>query len=75
LRALRNLIPEADLILETTPPLGKKGGASNAKRWLDYFRQLAAKRKTRTSAQREIADRYSFILWAHLLHNPSLLKV
>ena len=81
LQALRNLISEADLILETTPPLpqnrtaaardnlrtalalvddligqtrmnaaavlGKKGGASIAKRGPDYFRQLAAKRKTR----------------------------
>jgi hypothetical protein len=81
LRALRNLISEADLILETSPALpqnrtgaarenlkaalaltddllsqakmspaaalGSKGGASIAKRGPDYFRQLAAKRKTR----------------------------
>jgi hypothetical protein len=85
LQALRNLISEADLILETTPPLpqnrtaaardnlrtalalvddligqtrmnaaavlGKKGGASIAKRGPDYFRQLAAKRKTRAGGR------------------------
>ena len=85
LNALRNLISEADLILETTPPLpqnrtaaardnlrtalalvddligqtrlnaaavlGKRGGASIAKRGPDYFRQLAAKRKTRAGGR------------------------
>lgn len=85
LNALRNLISEADLILETTPPLpqnrtgaarenlrtalalvddligqtrlnaaavlGRKGGASIAKRGPDYFRQLAAKRKTRAGGR------------------------
>jgi hypothetical protein len=85
LNALRNLISEADLILETTPPLpqnrtgaardnlrsalalvddligqtrmsaaavlGKKGGASIAKRGPEYFRQLAAKRKTRAGGR------------------------
>jgi hypothetical protein len=83
--ALRNLISEADLILETSPPLpqnrtggarenlkaaialaedlisqsrlnaatvlGRKGGASIAKRGPDYFRQLAAKRKTRAGGR------------------------
>jgi len=81
LLALRNLISEADLILETSPLLpenrtgaarenlkaalaladdmigqtklsaaavmGRKGGASIAKRGSEYFSQLAAKRKTR----------------------------
>ena len=80
LKALKNLISEAELILSTTElpqgraprcrellraalalvddligqtrmnaaaVLGKKGGASIAKRGPDYFRQLAAKRKTR----------------------------
>ena len=85
LRALRNLICEADLILETSPSLpenrtgaarenlraalaltddllnqakmspaaalGAKGGASIAKRGPDYFRQLAAKRKTRAGGR------------------------
>jgi hypothetical protein len=85
LRALRNLISEADLILETSPSLpenrtsaarenlraalaltddllnqakmspaatlGAKGGASIAKRGPDYFRQLAAKRKTRAGGR------------------------
>jgi len=79
--ALKELIGEADHILETLPPLpenrtararellgsallltddlmrssrlpaaaalGRKGGAAVAKRGSDYFRQLAAKRKTR----------------------------
>ena len=80
LQALKNLISEVDLILETTPLpqnrtarsrellsaalsltddllsqdrmkpaaiLGKKGGTTTAKRGSEYFRQLAAKRKTR----------------------------
>jgi hypothetical protein len=85
LRALRNLIAEADLILETSPLLpenrtdaarenlkaaialaddligqtrlnaaavmGRKGGASIAKRGPEYFRQLAAKRKTRAGGR------------------------
>ena len=85
LRALRNLISEADLILETSPPppqnrtgaarenlktalalvddligqsklnaaavLGRKGGASVAKRGSEYFRQLAAKRTTRAGGR------------------------
>lgn len=85
LNALRNLISEADLILETTPPLpqnrtaaardnlrtalalvddligqtrlnaaavlGKRGGSAIAKRGPDYFRQLAAKRKTRAGGR------------------------
>jgi hypothetical protein len=80
LAALKNLIAEADLILETLPPLpenrsarcrellksalaitddllkqsklpaaailGRKGGSVIAKRGSDYFRKLAAKRKT-----------------------------
>lgn len=81
LSTLKRLITEADLILETTPPLpenrtarcrevlnsalaitadlikqskpsalaaalGKKGGSTTAKRGSDYFRKLAAKRKT-----------------------------
>ena len=80
LTALRNLISEADLVLETsdlpsdrtarsrellasaialaddlishtkptTPAatLGRKGGAVTAKRGSDYFRQLAARRKS-----------------------------
>ena len=83
--ALKNLISEADLILETSPllpenrtgaarenlktaialaedlisqsrlsaasVLGRKGGASIAKRGPDYFRQLAAKRKTRAGGR------------------------
>ena len=85
LNALRNLISEADLILETTPALpenrtaaardllktalaltddligqarltpaavlGRKGGASIAKRGSEYFRALAAKRKTRAGGR------------------------
>jgi hypothetical protein len=84
LQALRNLISEADLILETAPPLpqnrsaaaratcialalvddltrqtkmnaaavlGKRGGSAIAKRGPDYFRQLAAKRKTRAGGR------------------------
>jgi hypothetical protein len=85
LKALRNLISEADLILETSPLLpenrtgaarenlkaalaladdmigqtnlsaaavmGRKGGASIAKRGPDYFRDLAAKRKTRAGGR------------------------
>lgn len=81
LSTLKKLLAEADLILETTPPLpenrtarcrellasalaitgdlmkqsnpsalaatlGKKGGTTTAKRGSDYFRKLAAKRKT-----------------------------
>lgn len=79
--ALKRLIGEADLILETTPALpenrtvrcreilhsaqaladdllkqakmpaaaalGHRGGSQTAKRGSDYYRQLAAKRKTR----------------------------
>jgi hypothetical protein len=80
LAALKNLISEADLILETCPPLpqsrtarcrellasalaltgdllkqaktpsavalGRKGGQVSAQKGSDYFRKLAAKRKT-----------------------------
>jgi hypothetical protein len=80
LAALKNLISEADLILETLPPLpenrtarcrellasalaltgdllkqaktpaaialGRKGGQASAAKGSDYFRKLAAKRKT-----------------------------
>lgn len=80
LATLKRLIAEADLILETAPPLpenrtsrcrellstalaltnslitqtkmpaaavlGAKGGSETAKRGSEYFRQLAAKRKT-----------------------------
>ena len=80
LYALKNLIAETDLILETLPPLpenrtgrarellsaavaiaddllqqtkmpaaaalGRKGGMAVAKRGSDYFRKLAARRKT-----------------------------
>jgi hypothetical protein len=80
LAALKNLISEADLILETLPPLpenrtarcrellasalaltsdllkqartpsavalGRKGGQASAQKGSDYFRRLAAKRKT-----------------------------
>jgi hypothetical protein len=85
LAALKNLIAEADLILETLPPLpenrsarcrellksalaitddllkqsklpaakalGRKGGSVTAKRGSEYFRQLAAKRKTRAGGR------------------------
>jgi hypothetical protein len=84
LKALKNLISEAELILSTTElpqgraprcrellraalaltddligqdrlapavALGRKGGASIAKRGPDYFRQLAAKRKTRAGGR------------------------
>ncbi len=81
LLALKNLIADASLTLETTPDLpqnrtascreslaaalalvddlikqsrmapaavlGKKGGTTTAKRGSEYFRQLAAQRKTR----------------------------
>jgi hypothetical protein len=78
LAALKNMIAEADLILETIPTLpenrtarcrellksalaltvdlikqakmpaakGRKGGSITAKRGSDYFRKLAARRKT-----------------------------
>ena len=84
LRALRNLISEAELILSTinlpegrtprvlellhaavaltddllaqdrmTPAeaLGHKGGSATAKRGPDYFRQLAARRRTRAGGR------------------------
>jgi hypothetical protein len=85
LKALRSLISEADLILETTPKLpqnrtarsrellgaalaltddligqesmtpaaamGHKGGSVTAKRGSEYFRQLAAKRKTKAGGR------------------------
>jgi hypothetical protein len=85
LKALKNLISEAELILSTTElpqgraprcrellraalaltddlidqdkllspaaVLGRKGGASIAKRGPEYFRQLAAKRKTRAGGR------------------------
>ena len=85
LATLKRLIGEADLILETTPPLpenrtarcreilrsaqvladdllkqtkmpaaaalGQRGGAQTAKRGSDYFRQLAAKRRTRAGGR------------------------
>lgn len=85
LHALRNLISEADLILETTPPLpenrtaacrellkaaisltedfisqaklspaaalGQKGGSATAQRGSEYFRELAAKRRTRSGGR------------------------
>jgi hypothetical protein len=85
LHALRNLIADTDLILETTPDLpqnrtacsrenlraalalvddligqqrmsaaavmGRKGGSAMAKRGPEYFRQLAAKRKTRAGGR------------------------
>lgn len=91
LAALRELIGEADHILEALPPLpenrtararellgsalaitddmlrssrlpaaaalGRKGGSQTAKRGSDYFRQLAAKRKTRGGGRpRKTAD-------------------
>jgi hypothetical protein len=81
LRALRNLISEADLILSTTtlpggrttrcrellraavalsdyllsvPPaatLGKKGGMKTAQRGPEYFRKIAAMRKTKAGGR------------------------
>ena len=85
LLALKNLIADTDLILETTPDLpqnrtaccrenlraalaladdllkqqrmtpaavlGHKGGSTTAKRGAEYFRQLAAKRKTRAGGR------------------------
>ena len=84
LQALKNLISEVDLILETTPlpqnrtarsrdllntalaltddlitqtkmspaaVLGRKGGSTTAKRGSEYFRQLAAKRKTQAGGR------------------------
>jgi hypothetical protein len=85
LNTLKRLLAEADLILETTPPLpenrtprcrellgtakaltddllkqtkmpaaallGAKGGSETAKRGSDYFRQLAARRKTRAGGR------------------------
>jgi hypothetical protein len=85
LAALKRLIGEADLILETTPALaenrtarcrellrtalaltddllkqakmpaaaqlGHKGGSQTAKRGSEYFRQIAAKRKTRAGGR------------------------
>jgi len=81
LKALRNLIREADQLLSTTelpegrshrahellqtaialadaliatPPaatLGKLGGAKTAKRGAEYFRQIAAMRKTRAGGR------------------------
>jgi hypothetical protein len=44
-----------DLLKEAKAPsavtLGRKGGQSIAKRGIDYFRQLAAKRKTRAGGR------------------------
>jgi hypothetical protein len=44
-----------DLLRQTKMPaaaaLGRKGGAAVAKRGSDYFRQLAAKRKTRAGGR------------------------
>lgn len=45
-----------DLVAQSTPQamaaqLGKKGGATTAKRGSEYFRQLAAKRKTRAGGR------------------------
>ena len=81
LRALRNMIAEANLILSTTelpqgrarrckelldaavkltdhlltiPPavaLGKKGGMKTAERGPDYFRKIAAMRKTKAGGR------------------------
>jgi hypothetical protein len=84
LRALRNLISEAELVIATAElpqgrgtralellqsalaltddligqaklapavMMGRKGGASIAKRGPEYFRQLAAKRKTRAGGR------------------------
>ena len=85
IQALRNLIADTDIILETTPELpqnrtarcrenlkaalaltddllkqtrmtvaslmGRKGGSATAKRGPDYFRELAAKRKTRAGGR------------------------
>jgi hypothetical protein len=87
LEALKNLISEVDLILQTTPALpqnrtgrsrellraaltltddligqskskmtpaailGRKGGSTMAQRGPEYFRQLAAKRKTRSGGR------------------------
>src|ERR1017187_3496318 len=84
LRALRNLISEAELVIATAELpqgrglraleilrsalaltddligqtklapaalMGRKGGASIAKRGSEYFRQLAAKRKTRAGGR------------------------
>ena len=45
---LQAAIVLADTLLETPPAavLGRKGGLKTAKRGSEYFRQLAAKRKT-----------------------------
>ena len=84
IQALKNLISEVDLILETTPlpqnrtarsrellsaaleltddlisqtklspaaVLGRKGGSTTAKRGSEYFRLLAARRKTRAGGR------------------------
>ena len=84
LGALKNIIEEVDLILETTPDLpqnrtrrsrellraalaltddllshqetsaavlGRKGGSVTAKRGADYFRGLAAQRKTKAGGR------------------------
>jgi hypothetical protein len=43
----------ADSLIETTPAavIGAKGGKSTAKRGSEYFRQIAAKRKTRAGGR------------------------
>jgi len=43
----------ADHLLESSPAsvLGKKGGKETAKRGSEYFRQIAAKRKTRAGGR------------------------
>lgn len=49
-----------DLLKQTKMPaaavLGRKGGFQTAKRGSDYFRQLAAKRKTRAGGRPRKAD-------------------
>jgi hypothetical protein len=43
----------ADSLIETSPAavIGAKGGKSTAKRGSEYFRQIAAKRKTRAGGR------------------------
>jgi len=49
-----------DLLKQTKMPaaavLGRKGGSQTAKRGSDYFRQLAAKRKTRAGGRPRKTD-------------------
>lgn len=55
---LTSALSLADVLIETSPAasLGKRGGLKTAERGPDYYRQIAAKRKTRAGGRPKVQE-------------------